>query len=120
VNKGCAGVLYACKDAHTGQRERERESEGNVEFVQNCHFYFKRNDGCLGTFYLSSTLNMNQLSSILSFLLSSFFGIAEVPKFSEAYKSVQPFVKLLLMLYLKFDRSDCEAKENCSSHSRRD
>ncbi len=37
------------------KREREREREGDVEYVQNCYFYFWREyDGCLGTFKLSS------------------------------------------------------------------
>ncbi len=36
------------------QREEERDREIDVEYVQNCYFYFKRNDRCLGTFYLSS------------------------------------------------------------------
>jgi hypothetical protein len=30
------------------QKERDREKEGG-RIDQNCYFYFKRNDGCLGT-----------------------------------------------------------------------
>ena len=63
----------ACKGAHTlftsqrererereGEREREREKEGererDVELSRIVIFIFKRNDGCLGTFELSSLL----------------------------------------------------------------
>jgi hypothetical protein len=52
-------MLYACKGAHTlftsqsekkRERERERELERKrerdiyIEYVQNCYFYFKRNN----------------------------------------------------------------------------
>ncbi len=33
-----------------GESEKEGERERDVKYVQNCCFYFKRNDGCLGTF----------------------------------------------------------------------
>ena len=37
------------------ERERDKEREGETErergrIVQNCYFYFKRNDGCLAPF----------------------------------------------------------------------
>ncbi len=38
------------------QKERERERERG-RIVQNCYFYFKRNDGCLAPF--SSILYLN-------------------------------------------------------------
>ncbi len=47
----------ACKDAHTlftGQREREKGRERNVELSNIVIFILKKNDRCLGTFYLSS------------------------------------------------------------------
>ncbi len=37
-------------------REIKRERERDVEYSRIVIFIFKRNDGCLGTFYLSSTV----------------------------------------------------------------